>query len=77
MTRTAPAGAAVTPDDLFDIRIVSEPQSSPDGRLLAYTVTQADEKENRYRAAICERILRAGVNEGYARRQFRPELLAS
>ncbi len=52
MTRTAPAGAAVTPDDLFDIRIVSEPQSSPDGRLLAYTVTQADEKENRYRAAI-------------------------
>lgn len=45
-------GAAVTPQDLFRIRTVSEPQASPDGRLIAYTVTQADEKENRYYAAI-------------------------
>lgn len=51
MTSTA-TGAAVTPQDLFRIRTVSEPQVSPDGRFIAYTVTQADEKENRYRAAI-------------------------
>mgnify|MGYP002074720603 CR=1 FL=1 len=60
MTSTA-TGAAVTPQDLFRIRTVSEPQASPDGRFIAYTVTQADEKENRYRAAIW--LVAAGGSE--------------
>jgi len=38
--------------DLFRIRLVSDPQVSPDGSQVAYTVTELDEKENRYRAAI-------------------------
>ncbi|MCO5176092.1 MAG: hypothetical protein M9890_03840, partial [Thermomicrobiales bacterium] len=42
----------VAPADLFRIRTVSEPQASPDGSLIAYTVGRADEDENRYYAAI-------------------------
>ena len=38
--------------DLFRIQLVSDPQVSPDGLQTAYTVTELDEKENRYRAAI-------------------------
>lgn len=49
---SALTGALVTPDDLFRIRSISEPHASPDGTLVAYTVTRADEKENRYYAAI-------------------------
>lgn len=49
---TPVGGAMVTPDDLFHIRMAGEPQASPDGRYVAYTVTEADKKENRYRAAI-------------------------
>ncbi len=49
---SATTGATITPEDLFRIRTVSEPHASPDGRLIAYTVTQVDQKENRYRAAI-------------------------
>ena len=49
---TTQATTMVTPADLFRIRTISEPQASPDGSVIAYTVGRADEKENRYRAAI-------------------------
>jgi dipeptidyl aminopeptidase/acylaminoacyl peptidase len=39
-------------EDLFRIRLVNDPQVAPDGRRIAYTVTELDEKDNRYRAAI-------------------------
>jgi dipeptidyl aminopeptidase/acylaminoacyl peptidase len=39
-------------NDIFRIKLVSDPQVSPDGSQVAYTVTDLDEKENRYRAAI-------------------------
>jgi len=38
--------------DIFKIQLVSDPQVSPDGSTVAYTVTELDEKENRYRTAI-------------------------
>lgn len=38
--------------DIFRIRLVSDPQVSPDGSQVAYTVTELDEKDNCYRAAI-------------------------
>ena len=37
---------AVTLDDLFEIRDVSEPQISPDGAWVAYTVSRMDAKED-------------------------------
>ena len=42
----------VTPQDLFRIKLVNDPQVAPDGRLVAFTVTELDERENRYLAAI-------------------------
>jgi len=46
------AARSVTPEDLFRIQTVSEPQASPDGTLIAFTVTRTDQKENRYYSAI-------------------------
>lgn len=42
----------ITAHDLYRIKLVNDPQVSPDGRRVAYTVTELDEQENRYRAAI-------------------------
>jgi len=36
------AGRPMQPQDLYSIKLVSDPQVSPDGRLIAFTVTQAD-----------------------------------
>ncbi|MEX1157484.1 MAG: S9 family peptidase [Thermomicrobiales bacterium] len=38
--------------DLFRMNLVSDPQASPDRKQVAYTVTELDEKDNCYRAAI-------------------------
>lgn len=45
-------GRKVEAADLYRIRQVNDPQVSPDGRFVVYTVTEADEKENRYRTAL-------------------------
>ncbi|RIK47131.1 MAG: hypothetical protein DCC58_00880 [Chloroflexi bacterium] len=42
----------VTAEDLYQIRQVNDPQASPDGRRVVYTVTQAEDKGNRYVAAL-------------------------
>lgn len=39
-------------DDLFTIRLVADPQISPDGTRVAYVVTRLDREQNAYRAAI-------------------------
>ena len=42
----------MTIEDLFQIRLVNDPQVSPDGTHVVFTVTELDEEENRYRAAV-------------------------
>src|ERR1044071_5486536 len=37
---------AMTVDDVMNMRVVSDPRISPDGRLVAFVVTQADMKTN-------------------------------
>ena len=39
--------AAITADDFYDFRAVSEPHISPNGNEVAYVVTRADQKENK------------------------------
>ncbi|HSJ32903.1 MAG TPA: S9 family peptidase [Longimicrobiales bacterium] len=41
-----PAGRAFTPDDWYRLTTVSSPAMSPDGRLVAFTVTTVKEEEN-------------------------------
>jgi dipeptidyl aminopeptidase/acylaminoacyl peptidase len=45
-------GRAITADDLYHIALVADPDVSPDGRRVAYTVSTLDREENRYRAAL-------------------------
>lgn len=40
------------PSDLYRLPVVGDPRLSPDGSLVAFTVTQADEETNDYRSAI-------------------------
>lgn len=47
-----PTGRPVTADDLFNLRLVSDPQPSPDGSQIAYVVTRMDEEADEYHAAI-------------------------
>lgn len=42
----------VEPHDLFRIKLVNDPQVSPDGTRVAFTLTEMVEKDNCYRAAI-------------------------
>jgi dipeptidyl aminopeptidase/acylaminoacyl peptidase len=42
----------ITPDDLFNINIVSDPRLSPDGKTVAYVVTRLNKEADEYRAAI-------------------------
>ena len=42
----------MTARDLFAMKIVNDPQVAPDGRRVAFTVTELDEAENCYRAAL-------------------------
>jgi dipeptidyl aminopeptidase/acylaminoacyl peptidase len=40
------------PDDIYRLRLVSDPRLSPDASRVAFTVTHADEESNDYRSAI-------------------------
>jgi dipeptidyl aminopeptidase/acylaminoacyl peptidase len=42
----------ITPDDLFAVNIVGDPQLSPDGKQVAYVVTRVNKEADTYRAAI-------------------------
>src|SRR5258707_6215905 len=42
----------VTPEDYFLFANVGDPQISPDGRTVAYTITRVDEKQNRRNSEI-------------------------
>lgn len=51
-TEHAGAGGPLTPADIGRIRTVGSPVLSPDGRRVAYVVTQVDAEANIYRSAI-------------------------
>jgi dipeptidyl aminopeptidase/acylaminoacyl peptidase len=42
----------LTPDDYFALEVAADPQISPDGKLVAYTVTAIDRKINRRQSQI-------------------------
>ena len=42
MNPDAAPGRPITAEDLFNLRLVSDPQLSPDGTLVAYVVTRLD-----------------------------------
>ncbi len=52
MSQAQPIGRPITAEDLFNLRLVSDPQPSPDGSRVAYVVTQLDKEADDYRAAI-------------------------
>jgi len=41
-----------TPEDYYSFQFISDPQISPDGKLVAYVVTVVDQKQNRRHSAI-------------------------
>src|SRR5437868_5005541 len=43
----APGPRLLTPDDVYSLRDVADPQVSPDGTQVAYTVTRLDRKKDR------------------------------
>ena len=45
-------GRPIAPDDLFSVRLVGDPQASPDGARVAYVVTRLDRAADDYKAAI-------------------------
>ena len=45
-------GRAITAADLYALRFVGDPQTSPDGARVAFVVTMADEERNDYRSRI-------------------------
>jgi len=42
----------ITPEDYFSFEFISDPQISPDGKLVAYVVTKVDRAQNRRNAAL-------------------------
>jgi dipeptidyl aminopeptidase/acylaminoacyl peptidase len=46
------AERSIQPDDILDLRSASDAQPSPDGRHIAYVVTELDRAENQARSAI-------------------------
>lgn len=49
---TRDARRRIDAEDLFKINVVSDPQGSPDGKMVAYVVTTADQERDDYRSAI-------------------------
>src|SRR5919201_4356518 len=46
VTVTAQQRRTLQPDDIFELKTVSDPRISPDGAWVAYTVTALDRKED-------------------------------
>jgi len=52
MTTEPSPRRSITADDLFAVRLVGDPQPSPDGSRVAYVVTRLDQEADDYKAAI-------------------------
>src|SRR4030088_2114452 len=48
--QTGPRG--ITPEDYFSFEFISDPQISPDGKLVAYVFTKVDRAQNRRNSSI-------------------------
>src|SRR5436309_16125145 len=48
----AQAPRGVTPEDYFAFEFISDPNISPDGKLVAYVVTKVDRAQNRRNSSI-------------------------
>src|SRR3979490_2670558 len=42
----------ITPEDYYSFEVLSDPQISPDGKLVAYVVTKVDRAQNRRNSSI-------------------------
>ncbi|MDX6444679.1 MAG: hypothetical protein QOH71_1753 [Blastocatellia bacterium] len=49
---TAQTPRGITPEDYYSFEFVSDPQISPDGKLVAYVVTKVDRAQNRRNSSI-------------------------
>src|SRR6266436_1429063 len=47
-----PAPRGITPEDYFSFEFISDPNISPDGKLVAYVVTKVDRAQNRRNSSI-------------------------
>ena len=45
-------GRGITPEDYFNFEFLSDPQLSPDGKLVSYVVTTVDQKQNRRYSSV-------------------------
>ena len=52
LTVSAPAPRGITPEDYYSFEFISDPQISPDGKLVAYVLTKVDRKQNRRNSSI-------------------------
>src|SRR5256884_9244154 len=46
------SGRGIPPEDYFSFEVLSDPQISPDGKLVAYVVTKVDRAQNRRNSSI-------------------------
>src|SRR2546429_8956999 len=46
------SGRGITPEDYYSFEVLSDPQISSDGKLVAYVVTKVDRAQNRRNSAI-------------------------
>src|SRR6058998_3403532 len=52
VAQSQPAQRGITPEDYFSFEFISDPNISPDGKLVAYVVTKVDRAQNRRNASI-------------------------
>src|SRR5206468_6844831 len=50
--QSQPAQRGTTPEDYFSFEFISDPNISPDGKLVAYVVTKVDRAQNRRNSSI-------------------------
>jgi dipeptidyl aminopeptidase/acylaminoacyl peptidase len=62
VTETTTAPAPMTPDDIWRLRQITDPQVSPGGGAVAFTVSDPDQKTNTYRRQIW--MVGTGQGEG-------------
>jgi dipeptidyl aminopeptidase/acylaminoacyl peptidase len=50
--QSQPSPRGITPEDYFSFEFISDPQISPDGKLVAYVLTKVDRAQNRRNSSI-------------------------
>jgi dipeptidyl aminopeptidase/acylaminoacyl peptidase len=66
----------VTPEDYFAFEFISDPNISPDGKLVAYVVTKIDRAQTGATLHLDGRRLKAVAGRGSSQRRRRIELAA-